>query len=99
MTRALLFASVLLSSSSASAEPLIVDNRRLFIQPRINGVATEALLDSCAESSLFDPKLATEAHFGPGEKVRMKGPLKYFIVTADFKGRKAWFEPVAGDHH
>jgi len=59
--------------SAANAEPLIVDNGRLFIQAKVNGVATEALLDSGAESSLFDPKLAAEAKFGPGEKVRMKG--------------------------
>ena len=72
MKAALLFASILLASS-ASAEPLIVDHGRLFIQARINGVATEALLDSGAESSLFDPKLAAEAKFGPGERVRMKG--------------------------
>jgi len=63
----------LMVASSAGAEPLIVDNGRLFIQARINGFQTEALLDSGAESSLFDPKLAAEAHFGDGEKVRMKG--------------------------
>ncbi|MCL6740643.1 retropepsin-like domain-containing protein [Sphingomonas sp. RB56-2] len=72
MKHALLGASVLMASS-ANAEPLIIDNGRLFIQARINGVATEALLDSGAESSLFDPKLAAEAHFGAGEKVMMKG--------------------------
>ena len=72
MKQALLFASLLLATP-ASAEPLIVDHGRLFIQARINGVATEALLDSGAESSLFDPALASEAHFGAGEKVTMKG--------------------------
>ena len=72
MKPAALFASVLLASS-ANAEPLIVDHGRLFIRAQINGVATEALLDSGAESSLFDPKLAAEAHFAPGEKVRIKG--------------------------
>jgi hypothetical protein len=72
MKTTLLFASVLLASS-ASAEPLIVDNGRLFIQAKINGVATEALLDSGAEASLFDPALAAEAHFPAGEKVTMKG--------------------------
>jgi len=72
MKTALLFACIL-SASAASAEPLIVDNGRLFIQARINGVATEALLDSGAETSLFDPVLAAKAHFGPGEKVKMKG--------------------------
>jgi hypothetical protein len=72
MKTALLFAS-LFWASTAVAEPLIIDNGRLFIQARVNGVQTEALLDSGAESSLFDSTLAAEAHFGPGEKVRLKG--------------------------
>lgn len=72
MRTALLFASMLWASA-ASAEPLIIDNGRLFIQARINGIATEALLDSGAEASLVDPTLAAEANFGPGKKMRMKG--------------------------
>ena len=39
----------------------------------INGVATEALLDSAAESTLIDPTLAVEARFGEGQKVKIKG--------------------------
>jgi len=72
MKHALLFASVLLASS-AGAEPLIVDNGRLFIQAKINGVATEALLDSGAETSLVDTRLAAEAKLPAGEKVQLKG--------------------------
>jgi hypothetical protein len=72
MRTTLLFVWIVLGSA-ASAEPLIVDHGRLFITARINGVQTEALLDSGAEASLFDPALATEAHFAPGEKVTMKG--------------------------
>ena len=72
MKRALLLASLLLATS-ASAEPLIVDNGRLFIQAKINGVATEALLDSGAESSLVDIRLAAEAKLPAGEKVQLKG--------------------------
>jgi hypothetical protein len=72
MKAGLLFASLLVVSA-ASAEPLIVDNGRLFIQARINGVATEALLDSGAETSLVDTKLAAEAKLPAGEKVRLKG--------------------------
>jgi len=72
MKHALLMASFLLTSP-AFAEPLTVDNGRLFITAKINGVATEALLDSGAEASLFDPALAKEANFGSGEKVMMKG--------------------------
>ncbi|WP_294122429.1 pepsin/retropepsin-like aspartic protease family protein [Sphingomonas sp.] len=70
--RALLFASLMLATS-ASAEPLIVDNGRLFIQAKINDVATEALLDSGAETSLVDIKLAVEAKLAAGEKVQLKG--------------------------
>lgn len=72
MKVALLLASVLLASS-VSAEPLIVDHGRLFIQARINGVTTEALLDSGAESSLIDPVLAKKAGLAEGEKVQLKG--------------------------
>jgi predicted aspartyl protease len=72
MKHALLFASVLIASS-ARAEPLIVDNGRLFIQAKINGVATEALLDSGAETSLVDTRLAAEAKLPAGEKVQLKG--------------------------
>lgn len=72
MKRAMLAACVLLGSA-AHADPLIVDNGRLFITAKINGVETEALLDSGAETSLFDKRLAAEAHFGPGEKVILKG--------------------------
>lgn len=72
MRSALLFTSMLWATAAA-AEPLIVDNGRLFIQVRINGVQTEALLDSGAEATLVDPSLAAEAKFAAGERVRMKG--------------------------
>jgi predicted aspartyl protease len=68
-----LFASLLALSGSAAAEPLIVDNWRLFITAKINGVQTEALLDSGAEATLVDPVLANQAKFGPGKPIRMKG--------------------------
>ena len=72
MKCALLLAPFLLAST-AGAEPLIVDHGRLFIQARINGVATEALLDSGAESSLIDPVLAKKAGLPEGERVQLKG--------------------------
>ena len=72
MKRMMLIAAMLWPVA-ASAEPLIIDNGRLFITARINGVETEALLDSGAEASLVDPKLAEEAKFGPGQKVNLKG--------------------------
>jgi len=71
--RRILLASLLALSGSAEAEPLIVDNGRLFITAKINGVQTEALLDSGAETTLVDPVLANEAKFGPGKPVRIKG--------------------------
>lgn len=72
MKRMLLLALVALSGTAA-AEPLIVDHGRLFITAKINGVKTEALLDSGAEASLIDPALAKEANLGPGKPMRMKG--------------------------
>jgi predicted aspartyl protease len=75
-----LFAFMLMGSA-VSAEPLIVDHGRLFIMAKINGVPTEALLDSGAEASLFDPALASEAHFAPGEKTTMKGSGGEQVVT------------------
>jgi hypothetical protein len=147
---------LLAPSGSALAEPLIIDNGRLFITARINGVQTEALLDSGAEATLVDPVLAREPKFGPGKAMQSRGSggeqevsvvpnvsiegggiageierdlvvipeltlagrafanvdasvdatssraelnvgtpiLKYFVATADLKGRAAWFEPV-----
>lgn len=72
MKKLVLLGSLALSGSAA-AEPLIVDNGRLFITARINGVETEALLDSGAEATLVDPILAKAAKFAPGRPVRMKG--------------------------
>lgn len=69
----MLILGLLALSGSAAAEPLIVDNGRLFITARINGVETEALLDSGAEATLVDPALAKTAQFGPGKAIRMKG--------------------------
>jgi len=71
--KCLLFVSLLALSANAAAEPLIVDHGRLFITAKINGVQTEALLDSGAESTLVDPVLAKEAKFGPGKAIQMKG--------------------------
>jgi len=71
--KSVLFLTLVALSGSASAEPVIVDHGRLFITAKINGVKTEALLDSGAESSLIDPALAKEAKLGPGKPMRMKG--------------------------
>ena len=60
-------------SASAIAEPLHVYNGRLFIDAQVNGVPTEALLDSGAEATLVAPSLATKAKFAQGTPQVMKG--------------------------
>jgi hypothetical protein len=59
--------------SAACADPLLVQHGRLFVQTRINGVATEALLDSAAEASLVDPKFAGAAHLPAGQEITIRG--------------------------
>lgn len=63
----------LLVSSGASAEPLLFDNGRLFIPAEINGVATEALLDSGAETTVISPDLASNAKLADGQAITIKG--------------------------
>lgn len=60
-------------STAAGAEPFILVNDRLFIAATINGHKTEALLDSAAEASIIDPKLAEKAGLGAGVEVELKG--------------------------
>src|ERR1044072_8776874 len=62
----LLGLALLCIAASAGAEPLKVYNGRLFITVKVNGVATEALLDSGAEGSIFDPAFAAKAKFPTG---------------------------------
>jgi predicted aspartyl protease len=71
--RRLTFAAVLAIGSAGAAAPLQVHNGRLFIDARINGVATEALLDSGAEATVIDPVLAAKAHLPEGTAQRMRG--------------------------
>ncbi|HUP68087.1 MAG TPA: retropepsin-like aspartic protease [Sphingomicrobium sp.] len=66
-------AAALLAGASASAEPLGFYNGRLFIEAKVNGVATEALLDSGAEATLVDPELAAKAKLPEGTPQVMKG--------------------------
>lgn len=73
MKLAPVLAVLLAQAMPASAEPLVIDNGRLFIKARINGVETEALLDSGAEASLVDSKLAAAAGLSGGQKVTLKG--------------------------
>lgn len=69
----LLAASLVIWSAAAAAEPLGFHNGRLFILARINGVQTEALLDSGAEATLVDPALAARAKLPQGTPQLMKG--------------------------
>lgn len=64
---------LLACAGPAAAEPLLVHEGRLFIQAKVNGVATEALLDSGAEASLIDPGLAAEAGLPEGQAITIKG--------------------------
>jgi len=73
MIRLLLGVALLPLAASAAAEPLKVYNGRLFITANINDVATEALLDSGAEASIFAPALAARAKFAAGQAQEMKG--------------------------
>jgi hypothetical protein len=63
----------LLVASSASAEPMLFDNGRLFIAAAINGVPTEALLDSGAETTVVNPELASKAKLPEGQAITIKG--------------------------
>lgn len=66
-------ASALLWSSCAFAEPLVFDNGRVFVAAQVNGLATEALLDSGAEASLIDDDFARQAKLAPGQPVTIRG--------------------------
>jgi len=64
---------LLLASTAASAEPLLFFNGRLFIDARVNGVATKALLDSAAEATLVDPGFAAKAKLPEGTAQTIRG--------------------------
>jgi len=66
-------ALLLIMATAASADPLVFHNGRLFVQVRINGTPTEALLDSAAEASIVDPKLAAAAKLLEGQAVDIRG--------------------------
>ena len=60
MIRLLLALAATLAALPAAAHPLIVRGDRLFVAVTVNGVGTEALLDSGAELSVLDDDFATE---------------------------------------
>lgn len=71
--KALVTLMLLAAATPASADPLIFDNGRLFVQVKVNGVPTEALLDSAAEASIVDPRLAAAAKLPPGQEINIRG--------------------------
>ncbi|NNM75327.1 hypothetical protein HJG53_00175 [Sphingomonas sp. ID1715] len=56
-----------------AAAALTVRGDRLFIPARINGVATEAVLDSAAESTIVDDDFARRIGMGKGKAVTARG--------------------------
>jgi hypothetical protein len=71
--RMLVAALLLTVAGSVTAEPLKFFNGRLFIPATVNGVETEALLDSGAEGTIVDPVLAAKAKFAAGTPQVIKG--------------------------
>lgn len=60
-------------AAPALGEPITFYNGRLFVQARINGVPTEALLDSAAEATLVDPAFAAKAKLEKGSSQEIRG--------------------------
>ncbi|MFL6785915.1 MAG: retropepsin-like aspartic protease, partial [Sphingomicrobium sp.] len=73
MIRTSIGAALLAISAWSGAEPLKFYNGRLFIPATVNGVPTEALLDSGAEAMIIDPKLAARAKLPEGTPQVIKG--------------------------
>lgn len=73
MSRLLAAAALLAASAPLSADPLLFYNGRLFVRAQVNGVPTEALLDSAAEASLVDPAYAARAKLPQGSAQTIRG--------------------------
>lgn len=72
MSAALLLALATATNAPAPAS-LVVRGDRLFIAARFNGVATEAVLDSAAESSFVDDEFADRIGASGGQPVTARG--------------------------
>lgn len=57
----------------AAAATLVVRGDRLYVPARINGVATEAVLDSAAEATIIDDDFARRIGTGRGKAVTARG--------------------------
>ena len=73
MRRRLIPVLALTAMSAAQAAPLEIHANRLFIPVTINGVRAEALLDSAAEMTFVDPKLAARLKVVPEGSATAKG--------------------------
>ena len=62
-----------LVASESQAEPLVVDHGRLYVQAKVNGAPTEAMLDSSAETTLVDDHFAREAKLENGTPLNVTG--------------------------
>lgn len=60
-------------ASLALAAALTVRGDRLYIPAQINGIATEAVLDSAAEVTVLDDEFADRAGAGEGKAVKARG--------------------------
>jgi predicted aspartyl protease len=63
----------LTSAHAATSDVLKVHNNRLFVPVTVNGMQTEALLDSAAEMTFMDPQLAAELKLKPEGSETAKG--------------------------
>ena len=68
-----LMAIALTTATSAVADALKVHANRLFLPVMINGVEAEALLDSAAEMTFVDPRLAAQVELKPEGGATAKG--------------------------
>lgn len=73
MKRLFAAAVALLAASPAIADPLLFYNGRLFVHAEVNGVPTEALLDSAAEATLVNPPFAAKAGLPQGTEQTIRG--------------------------
>jgi predicted aspartyl protease len=62
-----------LVASESQAEPLVVDHGRLYVQAKVTGASTEAMLDSSAETTLVDDHFAREAKLENGTPLNVTG--------------------------
>lgn len=70
---ALLMTLALTNAHAAPSDSLKLQDNRLFVPVTINGFTTEALLDSAAEITFIDPKLAAELKLRPEGSETAKG--------------------------